>query len=56
MSDSLPVPVTITQVVQESPTVTTIFFDMVFSSCPGQFVMVWVPGIDEIPMALSYPN
>ncbi len=56
MSDSLPVPVTITRVVQESPTVTTIFFDTVFSSCPGQFVMVWVPGIDEIPMALSYPN
>jgi len=56
MSDGLPVPVTITQVVKESPSVTTIFFDRVFPSHPGQFVMVWVPGIDEIPMALSYPN
>ncbi|MCJ7518008.1 MAG: dihydroorotate dehydrogenase electron transfer subunit [Methanomassiliicoccales archaeon] len=22
--------------------------------CPGQFVMVWIPGVDEIPMSLSY--
>ncbi len=56
MSDGLPVPVTITRVVQESPGVTTIFFDQNFSSNPGQFVMVWVVGTDEIPMALSYPN
>ncbi|MCA1916772.1 dihydroorotate dehydrogenase electron transfer subunit [Methanospirillum hungatei] len=56
MSDGLPVPVTITRVAQESPGVSTIFFDHVFSAKPGQFVMVWVVGTDEIPMALSYPN
>jgi dihydroorotate dehydrogenase electron transfer subunit len=56
MSDGLPVPVTITRVVQESPGVSTIFFDHIFSANPGQFVMVWVVGTDEIPMALSYPN
>lgn len=56
MSDGLPFPVTITRVVQESPNVTTIYFDHTFSSEPGQFVMVWAPGIDEIPMALSYPD
>ena len=56
MSDGLPVPVTITRVVQESPGVTTIFFDKVFTSNPGQFVMVWAVGTDEVPMALSYPN
>ncbi|MDD1724073.1 MAG: dihydroorotate dehydrogenase electron transfer subunit [Methanospirillum sp.] len=56
MPDGLPTVVTIRCVVEESPTVSTIFFDTVFSSKPGQFVMVWVPGIDEIPMALSYPD
>ncbi len=56
MSDGLPFPVTITRVVQESPNVTTIYFDHPFSPEPGQFVMVWAPGIDEIPMALSYPD
>lgn len=56
MSDNLPIPVTITRVVSESPSVTTIFFDTIFESQPGQFVMVWIPGTDEIPMALSYPN
>lgn len=56
MSDGLPVSVTITRVVQESPGVTTLFFDREFSSKPGQFVMVWIVGTDEIPMALSYPN
>ena len=23
---------------------------------PGQFVMAWIRGVDEIPMALSYDN
>jgi dihydroorotate dehydrogenase electron transfer subunit len=53
MSDQLPVPVTITRIVRETPTVTTLFFDRSFVFNPGQFVMVWIPGIDEIPMALS---
>jgi len=49
----LPVPVTITWIRQETPTVWTLFFDQPFAFLPGQFVMVWVPGVDEIPMALS---
>jgi dihydroorotate dehydrogenase electron transfer subunit len=56
MSDQLPVPVTVTRVVQETMSVKTIFFDTQFQSVPGQFVMVWVPGVDEIPMALSAPD
>ena len=56
MSDQLPLPVNITRIVQETPTVKTIFFDHPFEAAPGQFVMVWVPGVDEIPMALSAPN
>ena len=49
----LPVPTTITRTKQESPSVMTFFFDRQFAFAPGQFVMVWVPGVDEIPMALS---
>ena len=49
MSDGMPVVVTITKKVKESPGVTTIFFDRSFASDPGQFVMVWLAGIDEIP-------
>jgi dihydroorotate dehydrogenase electron transfer subunit len=41
---------------EETPSVRTFFFDLSFSFSPGQFVMVWVPGIDEIPMALSSEN
>lgn len=53
MSDNLPVMVKITRIVNETPSVKTIFFDKEFQATPGQFVMIWVPGIDEIPMALS---
>jgi dihydroorotate dehydrogenase electron transfer subunit len=53
MSDQMPVITRIVSVVQETPTVRTIRFDHQFDSAPGQFVMVWVPGVDEIPMALS---
>jgi dihydroorotate dehydrogenase electron transfer subunit len=32
------------------------FFDTSFELIPGQFVMVWIRGVDEIPMALSHEN
>jgi dihydroorotate dehydrogenase electron transfer subunit len=42
----------------ENPTVKT--FTFVDKLCrraePGQFVMVWIPGVDEIPMSLSAIN
>jgi len=40
---------------QESPTVKSIFFRDEYCSKAnaGQFLMVWVPGIDEIPLSLS---
>ncbi|PWR73162.1 dihydroorotate dehydrogenase electron transfer subunit [Methanospirillum lacunae] len=56
MSDNLPVMVNITRIVEESTSVKTVFFDKKFEVRPGQFVMVWVPGVDEIPMALSGPD
>lgn len=53
MDEGLPFPVTVTRVVEETPSVRTIRFDHRFPFVPGQFVMVWVPGVDEVPMALS---
>jgi dihydroorotate dehydrogenase electron transfer subunit len=38
----------------ETPRVKTIMFDCPQDAVPGQFVMVWVPGVDEFPMSLSY--
>ncbi len=34
--------------------VSTIRFKYPQPASPGQFVMVWVPGVDELPMSLSY--
>ena len=49
----MPVAVRIESVITEGPSVKTFTFSREFSFRPGQFVMVWVPGVDEIPMALS---
>ena len=48
--------VTVVEVVAETPSVATLSFDRAFAFDPGQFVMVWVPGVDEVPMALSSAN
>ncbi|NLK26548.1 MAG: dihydroorotate dehydrogenase electron transfer subunit [Euryarchaeota archaeon] len=45
--------VTITDVVTQGKGITTLRFPFSGGS-PGQFVMVWIPGIDEIPMSMSY--
>jgi dihydroorotate dehydrogenase electron transfer subunit len=43
---------------KENPTVKTFtFMDKICGKAnPGQFVMVWIPGVDEIPMSLSAIN
>lgn len=51
-----PVDVVITKIVDETPSIRTFFLDTSFELIPGQFVMVWIRGVDEIPMALSYDN
>ncbi len=43
-----------TRVVHENPYVKTFFFDRKIDAKPGQFVMVWIPGLDEKPFSLSY--
>ncbi|MDR3102300.1 MAG: dihydroorotate dehydrogenase electron transfer subunit [Methanocalculaceae archaeon] len=54
--EHMPVVITITAVIDETPTIKTFVFDKLFDFLPGQFCMVWVPGVDEIPMAFSAAN
>ena len=46
--------VTIEKVVDETPTVRTLFFsdDIMSNVLPGQFAMVWIPGVNELPMSV----
>jgi dihydroorotate dehydrogenase electron transfer subunit len=46
--------VTIKEVVSEGKGITTLRFDLDRTARPGQFFMVWVPGVDEVPMSVSY--
>lgn len=50
----LPTMVKIKKIFQENPYVKTFFLDKKIQSKPGQFVMVWIPGLDEKPFSLSY--
>jgi dihydroorotate dehydrogenase electron transfer subunit len=56
MDEGIPLPVTITGITRETPRIRTFRLSEHFDFTPGQFVMVWVPGVDEIPMALSGKN
>lgn len=38
----------------EGKGITTIRFELDRSARPGQFYMIWVPGVDEVPMSISY--
>jgi dihydroorotate dehydrogenase electron transfer subunit len=40
--------------VEETPSTVTLRFPYPAPAEPGQFVMVWIPGDDELPMSLSY--
>lgn len=54
--EHLPRAVEIAEVISETATIKSILFEDRLSSesKPGQFAMVWIPGIDEIPMSYSY--
>lgn len=48
--------VSVDEVIRESPSVYSVLFRHECHYLPGQFVMVWIPGISEIPMSLSYAD
>ncbi len=43
----------ITRVKVDAPDIKTLYFPSIEAAQPGQYVMVWVPGVDEVPMSLS---
>jgi dihydroorotate dehydrogenase electron transfer subunit len=45
----------IERVESESTEITSLFFkdQQIMEAKPGQYVMVWVPGVDEVPMSIS---
>ncbi len=49
-----PETVKITRAVDEAEGVKTIFIKSGIKPKPGQFVMLWIPGVDEKPFAVSY--
>lgn len=44
----------VAEVERETPSTVTLRFDYAPAAAPGQFVMIWLPGDDEVPMSLSY--
>lgn len=53
-----PISAKILEVVEETPTIRTFRLDTSdwLRGRPGQFIMVWVRGVDEVPMTLSYDD
>lgn len=45
--------VKVAQVLQETPTVKTFVLEKEMIGSPGQFVMLWLPGVDEKPFSVS---
>ena len=48
--------VAVTERVLETPSTVTLRFPFPAAADPGQFVMLWLPGDDELPMSLSYTD
>jgi dihydroorotate dehydrogenase electron transfer subunit len=53
LNDGLPRAYTITEVRIENPSIRTYVLDGEIKAMPGQFVMTWLPGLDEKPFSLS---
>jgi len=44
------------KIIKECPTVNTYVFEYPLGAKPGQFVMIWLPGVDEKPMSVAYDD
>ncbi|MBN1954737.1 MAG: dihydroorotate dehydrogenase electron transfer subunit [Anaerolineae bacterium] len=56
MTINFPRPARIRQITQESRLVRTFVLDTAMPGAePGQFVMLWLPGVDEKPMSVAVP-
>jgi len=52
----IPQHIKISQIVDETPQVKTFYFDYPLNSRPGQFVMLWIPRIDQKPFSIAYDD
>lgn len=51
-----PTAVRIKKIVQETPLVRSYIFDYPIRALPGQFVNLWIPGVDEKPMSIAFDD
>lgn len=56
LQSRLPKTYRIKEIRTETDMVKTFTFDGSLGAKPGQFVMVWLPGIDEVPMSVAYDD
>ncbi|MCA9370702.1 MAG: dihydroorotate dehydrogenase electron transfer subunit [Candidatus Peregrinibacteria bacterium] len=56
LQSRLPKTYRIKEIRVETDMVKTFTFDGSLGAKPGQFVMVWLPGIDEVPMSVAYDD
>lgn len=56
LQSRLPRTYRIKDIKQETEMVRTFTFDGSLGARPGQFVMVWMPGVDEVPMSVAYDD
>jgi len=49
----LPIILEIKKISNDAEGIKTFYFDHTLNSKPGQFVMLWLPGVDEIPISVS---
>ncbi len=54
--NQLPRSVRIDQIIRETKTVSTFVLDASLEAEPGQFLMTWLPGIDEKPISIAWPD
>lgn len=52
----LPKTVRIERILRETKTASTFVLDAAVQAQPGQFLMVWIPGIDEKPISIAWPD
>ena len=54
--DTRPETLPIKKIVKETSDIWTFQFEYPLGSKPGQFVMLWIPGVDEKPFSIAYDN
>lgn len=52
MKNGLPRPTRIAKIIEENATVKTVILEAAVEADPGQFIMIWLPRVDEKPFSL----